>query len=390
MGNFCTNCGAKLNENGNFCPKCGHPVNGSPPGGGSENVVDKLTRQINQMAGGKGAVKLRVRDLFTDIFKKHSLEEANQIFISGTHSTTPAEHEISASWPKPWLYSRVFLMFAVTFIMLQICANTFDNILALAGMMFVGALMVPFACLMLFQEVNAPRNISFFEIMQMFFVGGVASLVFTLLLFEIFPGSTESYVEAVIVGIVEELGKLAIVAYYIYKKPNIKYMLNGLLIGAAIGAGFATFETAGYIFRGFFEGYRLTMSIPAAYDYMLDITYLRAILAPGGHVAWAAINGAAIMLVKKNKKFETNMLLNGQFLKFFLITVALHAIWDMPIMFSKDRSSFFDRIFLIQDLLVIIAWMIILVLIQVGLNQISNNVFGAQAETQAEPQQTDA
>jgi len=62
----------------------------------------------------------------------------------------------------------------------------------------------------------------------------------------------------------------------------------------------------------------------------------------------------------------------------------------MPIMFSKDRSSFFDRIFLIQDLLVIIAWMIILVLIQVGLNQISNNVFGAQAETQAEPQQTDA
>ncbi len=374
MANFCTNCGAKLIEGSNNCHNCGNPVNGASPSN-SGNVVDKITKQINEMAGGKGAVKLRIRDLYTNVTKKHTLDEANQIFICGTKETTPQDSEISTSWPKPWLYSRVFLMFAITFVLLKICVDQFENILALAGMMFVGALMVPFACLIFFQEVNAPRNISFYEIAQMFFVGGVASLAITLLLFEIFPESKESYAEAVIIGIVEELGKLAIVAYYIYKKPNIKYMLNGLLIGAAIGAGFATFETAGYIFRGFLNEYLETASFKSAYEYMLDITYLRAFLAPGGHVAWAAINGAAIMLIKKNQKFETNMLLNGQFIKFFLITVALHAVWDMPIHFSDDGSSFFDKIYLIQDILIITAWVVILVLIQVGLNQISKNGF---------------
>lgn len=374
MGNFCTNCGTKLIEGSNHCHNCGKPVNGDASYS-SEKVVDKFTKQINEMAGGKGAVKLRIRDLYVNVAKKHSLDEANQIFICGTKDTTPPESEISTSWPKPWLYSRVFFMFAVTFVLLMICAENFGNLYALAGMMFIGAMMVPFACLIFFQEVNAPRNISFYEIAQMFFVGGVASLVITLVLYQIFPTAELSYGGAVVVGIVEELGKLAIVAYYIYKKPNIKYMLNGLLIGAAVGAGFATFETAGYIFNGFLNGLFKTSSFEFAYDYMLDITYLRAILAPGGHVAWAAINGAAIMLVKKTQKFETNMLLNTQFLKFFAITVVLHAVWDMPISFSDDGSSFFDKICLIQDILIIIAWIVILVLIQVGLNQISSNVF---------------
>jgi RsiW-degrading membrane proteinase PrsW (M82 family) len=389
MGNFCTNCGTKLIEGSNNCHNCGQPVNRNTTGSNfAENVVNKFTRQINEMAGGKGAVKLKIRDLFTDIFKRHTLDEANHIFTCGTKTTTPPESEISTSWPKPWLYSRVFLMFAITFILLKICVDNFGNSNALTGMMFIGALMVPFACLILFQEVNAPRNISFYEIAQMFFVGGVASLVSTLLLFEIFSPGELDYFGAIVVGIVEELGKLAIIAYYIYKKPNVKYMLNGLLIGAAIGAGFATFETAGYIFNGFFEGYYKALigtfdeskAFAYAYDQMLDVTYLRAILSPGGHVAWGAINGAAIMLVKKNRNFDINMLLNTRFLRFFAITVVLHAVWDMPITFSDNGTSIFDQIFLIQDILIIIAWVVILVLIQVGLNQISNNDFGTNPE----------
>ncbi|HAN20312.1 MAG: hypothetical protein A2Y15_08350 [Clostridiales bacterium GWF2_36_10] len=391
MANFCTNCGSKLVENSTFCTSCGHAVgdnvsnanngnvNSNVNPNSNQNVINKFTKQINELAGGKGAVNLRLRDLFSNVFKKHTTEAATEIFTCGTKNTTPKESEISSSWPKPWLYTRVCLMFAITFLLLQICVELFDNGKALPGMMFVGAIMVPFALIIFFLEVNAPRNISFYDISKIFFVGGGASLVITLFLYSITEGSDDHYVAAILTGIIEEVGKAAIVVYCIAKMPNLKYMLNGLLIGAAVGAGFATFETVGYIFEFFFN---------YDYDTMKDVLYLRAILAPGGHVAWAAIYGAALMLVKKNKTFNSSMIIDKKFLSFFGITVILHSIWDMPI----DLGELAQKIFLVQDVLIIIAWIIILVLIQVGLSQIGSKEFTNESSTHVSsqniPQQT--
>lgn len=367
MANFCTNCGSKLAEGSTKCAMCNQIVEGTVS---SENVIGKITKQINKLAGGKGSVHFKIGDLFTNVFKKHTVEDASEIFTCGTKLSTPNDNEISSSWPKPWLYARVCLMFAITFLLLQLCVTQFGNKNALPGMMFIGAIMVPFALLIFFIEVNAPRNISFYEIAKIFFIGGGASLFVTLFLYSISEGSTSKYLNAILIGIIEEIGKAAIVVYCIAKRPNTKYVLNGLLIGAAVGAGFATFETAGYIFVNLFN---------SGYDGMMKTIYLRAFLAPGGHVAWAAINGAALMLVKRNRQFNSSMLLEKRFISFFAITVVLHAIWDMPIYFGEE-------ICLIQDILVIAAWIVILVLIQVGLKQIDNKEFFSYTTPQYLPQ----
>ena len=57
---------------------------------------------------------------------------------------------------------------------------------------------------------------------------------------------------------------------------EIDYILDGLLIGAAVGAGFAAFETAGYILR---------FGLNSGLEAMLEIIKLRGFLVPGGHVA---------------------------------------------------------------------------------------------------------
>ena len=247
--NFCPYCGARTSPESQFCTACGSRLGSSPnPAPDDKNIFEKVTDKLGRMSGVDGKVELKVKDLFSDIFKKHTTEESEAIFISGTAATTPPEETIASTWPKPWLYTRVFLMFMATFLLLYICVMEFSNINALPGLIMIGSLVIPFSLILFFMELNVPRNISFFMIMKVFFLGGCASLLLSLLLYEIFPGGTFDYLQAIVTGVVEEVAKLAIIAFIIYRMPKMKYMLNGMLVGAAVGAGFAAFESAGYAF----------------------------------------------------------------------------------------------------------------------------------------------
>lgn len=79
------------------------------------------------------------------------------------------------------------------------------------------------------------------------------------------------------IGLIEEVAKAVIVAVFLFKSKKSNYILDGLLIGVAVGAGFAAFETAGYILR---------FGMSSGLQAMLEIIKLRGFLAPGGHVAW--------------------------------------------------------------------------------------------------------
>jgi len=344
---FCPNCGTKLNDNG-ICPGC--KFDSRQPTFKMEDVLSKATQKINELAGESGSVKLNIRDLFSEVFRKHTPEESEEIFISGTEKTTPNEKDISTTWPKPWLFSRVFLMFLVTFLALYACYDSFGNINALPGMIFMGAIAVPIALVIFFMEVNAPRNMSFFIIMKIFFVGGGASLVVALLLFS-FTDNLSGYAGAVIVGIIEETAKLAIIAYFLNKFRKTKFILTGLLVGAAVGAGFATFETAGYILR---------YGMAGGSDLMMQVLFLRAFLAPGGHIVWGAILGGALVLAKDSG--DNTPFTNKKFISFYCMCVAMHAIWDMPIEIDY---------YLVQIAMTLCAWIVTLVLIDVGLKEVS-------------------
>lgn len=312
------------------------------------------TEKINRMVGEEGGIDLKLKDVFSSVFEKHSKEEGEILFIAGTKLTTPAEKDISTSWPKPWLFSRVFFVFVMTYILLYISTFVFENPNAIPGLIMIGSFAVPFSLLVFFFETNAPRNISIYEIAKMFFVGGAASLVTTLFLFSIFPVYELTYTGAIIVGVIEEVGKLIII-YYFIRKANAKFILNGLLIGAAIGAGFAAFETAGYA---------LNFGLEFGGQTMLNTIVARAWMSVGTHVVWAAITGAALVYVKGNQPLNTNHLLDGRFIRLFLVSVTLHAVWDMPIYLLHNFYILFIS-------LIIMAWIFIFTFINAGLQQIS-------------------
>lgn len=362
---FCSKCGHELkDENVSFCKFCGSKVNSNfddssdaISGLGEKITIEKITEKINNLAGGQGSVELHMRDLFVDVFKKHEAYESEEIFICGTCKTTPSESEIATSWPRPWLYSRVLAALAITYFILLLCWNFFSNENVIPGLIFIGSLMAPFAVLIFFFEINVPRNISIVEIVKVFFVGGCASLLLTLFLFSISSNNSLDLIGATITGIIEEIGKMLIVAYYVSKMNGKKYLLNGIVLGGAVGAGFAVFESAGYAFRNLWQ--------TGSMQQMFDTIYLRAFLSAGGHVAWAAVSGFAIILVMKDVEgFDWGKLIDKKFLSIFLIPIVLHAMWDWDVLINI--LGIFNSI-----ILIVAIWIVLLVFIDRGLREIN-------------------
>lgn len=355
---YCTACGEKLDDQAKFCWKCGEKqiaVEDGEVKQEKESIFDSLTGSVNKMTGGKQkAIHPPMRKLFSRVFEKHPQEEAETIFASGVPETTPSLTSEQSTWPQPWLWSRVLFGFGLAFFMLMLCCEIFDNITALPGTIILGSFMVPVAVLVFFFELNAPKNISFYTVLKVFLVGGCASILLTLLLGTIFEIEGTDFLQAIVTGIVEELGKAAIVAYFISHTKNAKYHINGLLIGAAVGAGFAAFESSGYA---------LIYLLAGDFDVMLDVIFLRGVLAPGGHVVWAAMAGYAMMLARGEEPMSWGVFKKKQFWKIFWLPIAMHAVWDMPIL-NTDFP-------VVQVLLCVAAWVVIFVFIDNSLSQLA-------------------
>ena len=370
----CAKCGHKLASGTRFCPNCGADQSAAQVGTGGDYIkkgFDTFTATINTMAGESGKAEIHLKELYSDVFKRHTQEEKDELFVCGTSKTTPKESEMVAEWPRPWLYSRIFLMFSIVFAGLYVMVMNFGNLNGVPGAMFVGALLVPLTVMMFFWEMNVPRNISILDVLSVFFVGGVFSLVVTLFLYSFFPSAGAGPLwGATLVGLIEELGKVLVVAYYV-KRNNTRYKLNGLLLGSCVGAGFAVFETAGYAFMSLINTNRLTA--------MMDILFQRGVLAIGGHVVWAAISGFGLIVAKGEEPLQTNHFFSAKFLKFLMLVSALHAVWDWNMPFITTLM----QLNLKYAALILIALGTVLVLLSAGLRQVSAIAQKAQAEERA-------
>ena len=97
------------------------------------------------------------------------------------------------------------------------------------------------------------------------------------------------------------------------RSVRYKYILNGILFGATVGAGFAAFETAGYalnegflpgMLQALVNGQSQTAATHQGVVLMLQILRLRGVLAPLGHVAWTAVAAGAFWRVKTRQAHQ--------------------------------------------------------------------------------------
>jgi protease PrsW len=120
------------------------------------------------------------------------------------------------------------------------------------------------------------------------------------------------------VGLIEEAVKLA--ALWLLARRLGRYtMRDGIVLGAAVGFGFAAFESAGYAFNALF-----TAGGPSLLN-LVETEVLRGILAPVGHGLWTAILGGTLFGVAARRG---RLRLSRAVVGWYLVVALLHGLWD--------------------------------------------------------------
>ncbi|MBR1978807.1 MAG: DUF4339 domain-containing protein [Akkermansia sp.] len=342
--------------------------------------IESMSGALPSLAG------FSIKHFFSEVFKHHSEDELHDCFIAGTRQGTPPLSSVSTTFPTPWIFARLMLFCLILFFGFHWAAAHFQNSILIPGLMFVGNFGIPFCCFLLFFELNIRRNVSLVAGLKALVGGGLLSLIVALFFFDFFQSEG-----AIWAGPIEEPAKL-LAAIFIAGKLRNGQILTGLIMGSAVGAGFAAFESAGYTFNTLMgllvssmkgniaaamgDSYAAESFFRAASMFDPEGTmHMRALMAPFCHVIWTAVTAGAYWHVmglkiaentrsKDDTSIDFSILCDIRFLRLAVIPVGLHMAWNHGIVWQHLG------IYTGAVALGLVAWVVALRLVKQGCNQI--------------------
>lgn len=231
--------------------------------------------------------------------------------------------------PRPEYVTRgrrgclsTFLIGIALFVATTIVLFTTGNPNLYPTVILIGNFLIPVVFVVFLYDHQHLSELSPETIGRSFGVGGIlgvlgASILETILLPR--PASPDqglTFSTAFLVGLIEEGCKILAVII-VARRMHPRSQINGLLLGAAVGMGFAALESTGYAFTAF-----LTSQGHASAS--IISTVLRGLLAPFGHGTWTAILGAVLFRQSGPRNFRITL----PVILTYLFVSLLHGLWD--------------------------------------------------------------
>jgi len=224
-------------------------------------------------------------------------------------------------WWKLLIIGIIIYVLGLVVLVLTQNSNLFPSIVML------GNFLIPVIYVAFLFEKRTLSNVNMSMTLAGFFYGGFLGTFAAAILEPIFIQQLD-FSTAMFVGIIEEFAKIVGVLV-IFRGRNHDLQLDGLIIGAAAGMGFAALESSGYAFTMFLKsGGNLSSTV--------YITLLRGILSPLGHGTWTAILAGVLLRESAPRKFKINLRVIGA----YVVVVVLHGLWDgIPFVIATFTSS---------------------------------------------------
>jgi RsiW-degrading membrane proteinase PrsW (M82 family) len=216
-------------------------------------------------------------------------------------------------FPVRWL--AVLVTGAALFGLVYAVLRGTGNPMYVPSLMLLGAAVIPATFTTLIRELQLSSRITLGQVIAGVVLGGVIGTVIA--------GQLEY--EAVrhlgslptpLIGLIEESAKLAIPAVMLARMRA--RAVDGLILGVAVGSGFAALETMGYAFVTLLEARGNLQPVT-------DVLMLRAVSSPGGHAAWTGLAAAALFAAPHARRRWWGWV---RFVLVFACAIALHAAWD--------------------------------------------------------------
>ena len=199
------------------------------------------------------------------------------------------------------------------------------NLNLFPALMLLGNFLIPVTFVAFFYQHRHLSTVRLPTVAGAFFYGGFLGAFAATVLEAIYGaavqnsslmGITLAVVLFLGVGVIEEGAKLLGVLV-VARNAEHDAEIDGIILGAAAGMGFAALESIGYAFSAFVASQG---SLTAA----LAATLLRGILAPVGHGTWTAIVASVLFRDTVGGRFRVDRAVLGA----FLTAAVLHALWD--------------------------------------------------------------
>ena len=186
--------------------------------------------------------------------------------------------------------------------------------------LLLASALVPAVFVIFCFEQNAFADMPFGVVSITFMSGAILGLTIAAVLEPLLlpptiaSGSTITFSAALLIGLCEESAKVISIVWFL-RDRRLRSELDGLILGAAAGMGFAALETAGYGFVAFLTGFTNSLSsnpstiiaIDQGIHQMNHSLILRMALAVFGHGVWTAIVCAAIWRDRREIHIPANV-----------------------------------------------------------------------------------
>ena len=319
-----------------------------------KNVLKMLNRQrmkdmVGQAFGCEYEHVYTERFLFKGLGRKRTAEERDISLTQGMFKGSDTHTVLGIE--APWLWFRTLFIMLICTLLGTVCSIITNN--PVCGVIFCGSV-VAIPLLVFIFESNFARNISIIDVMKYFLLGGMLSIILTLL----FVPMSESDALATIgyAPVFEEVAKALVAAFFI-SRLKTKSVISGLLVGFAVGAGFTVFENLQYgidfYLLELLAGVANTLLGGDATTLLEDANTVAMGTALGrsltdifaGHHYWTGIFGAGFVLFGSQEKSTLRNLFHWRVILTVMFCIFLHSFFNFGALMGGVAQTVIQLIF---------------------------------------------
>ena len=311
--------------------------------------------------------KFKWSNMFSGFNSVKTKEEKERQFMSGLPGNVPYESDMIQEWTPPFLFYKFFIYSLVMLVLIFVCGYMYGFGKAL--LVSAAPYMIPVTILIFIWELNIPRNISVMDLLYIAVFSGITSYFVIFFVQDVTGfGYTDTSVFAV--PLLTVVAKTLLVCIFLRKKSR-GYGLNGLAVGAAVGAGYAILTLAD-------DMYYLA-EYAGEITGIMGLIVVRFVMVLGGDIIWTAAIGAALALAKGKETLKIRHLGNSLFLICLIGTYLMEALWNYDItdLFSRFADSsvavgIYTFLYIYQGkniLLLILSWALFFFVARKGVEQ---------------------